>query len=73
MTAGDLEPVGARDPRRWRERQLTRAGFDAALASRTAADRSIDLHALIELVERGCPPDLAARILAPLDHEGSPT
>jgi hypothetical protein len=29
----------------------------------------MDLHALIELVERGCPPPLAARILAPLDHE----
>jgi len=27
----------------------------------------VDVHALIELVERGCPPDLAARILAPLD------
>jgi hypothetical protein len=29
----------------------------------------VDLHALIELVERGCPPVLAARILAPLEHE----
>ena len=32
----------------------------------------MDLHAMIELVERGCPPDLAARILAPFDHEYSP-
>jgi hypothetical protein len=24
-----------------------------------------DLHALIELAERGCPPDLAARIVVP--------
>jgi hypothetical protein len=24
------------------------------------------LHALIELAERGCPPELAVRILAPL-------
>jgi hypothetical protein len=30
----------------------------------------MDLHELIELVERGCPPALAARILAPLDREG---
>jgi hypothetical protein len=29
----------------------------------------VDLHALTGLVERGCPPPLAARILAPLDHE----
>jgi hypothetical protein len=27
---------------------------------------SVDLHALLELVERGCPPRLAARILAPI-------
>lgn len=32
----------------------------------------MDLHAMIELLERGCPPDLAARILAPLDHERNP-
>jgi hypothetical protein len=29
----------------------------------------VDLHALVKLVERGCPPPLAARILAPLDHK----
>ncbi len=56
----------------WRQRQLQRAGFDADLAARTAADCAVDLHALIELVERGCPPRLAARILAPLDHESKP-
>jgi hypothetical protein len=32
----------------------------------------MDLHAMIELVERGCPPELAARIVAPFDDEGSP-
>ena len=32
-------------------------------------DGDFDLHALIELIERGCPPGLAARILAPLDTE----
>jgi hypothetical protein len=53
----------------WRERQLLRAGFDTDLAASVAADCAMDLHALIELVERGCPPTLAARILAPLDHE----
>jgi hypothetical protein len=49
-----------------------RAGFGGALASCLAADPATDLHALIELVERGCPPGLAARILAPLDREGEP-
>jgi hypothetical protein len=50
----------------WRRRQLTNAGFPPALAGRLAHDPAFDLHALIELVERGCPPALAVRILAPL-------
>jgi hypothetical protein len=51
----------------WRRRRLQRAGFDARLAERLAGDRGFDLHAVLELVDRGCPPDLAARILAPLE------
>jgi hypothetical protein len=49
----------------WRAQQLRAAGFDPALARRLALDSRYDVHALIELVERGCPPPLAARILAP--------
>jgi hypothetical protein len=33
-----------------------------------ANDCAIDLHALLELINRGCPPELAARILAPIDR-----
>ena len=44
------------------------AGFGRVLSGRLAADPDYDLHALIELVERGCRPDLAVRILAPLDE-----
>lgn len=51
----------------WRARRLVAAGFDRLLAYRVAADARFDVHALIELTERDCPPDLAARILAPLD------
>jgi hypothetical protein len=51
----------------WRRRQLVAAGFASALASRVARNGAYDLHALIELVESGCPPPLAVRILAPLD------
>ena len=51
----------------WRRRRLQRAGFDAQLAEQLASDRSFDLHAVLELIDRGCPPKLAARILAPLD------
>jgi hypothetical protein len=55
----------------WRLRQLERAGFDRELAASIATDPTMDLHALIELVERGCPPPLAARIMAPLEHRRS--
>ena len=51
----------------WRRRQLVNSGFPPALASRLAQDAAYDLHGLIELVERGCKPELAVRVLAPLD------
>ena len=60
-------------------RELAPASLVAARAARRAGFRGrsrarreaigYDLHALIELVERGCPPELAVRILAPLDEE----
>jgi hypothetical protein len=53
----------------WRLEQLTASGFPLALADGLARDDRFDLHALIELVERGCAPALAVRILAPLDAE----
>ena len=65
-TRGERE---VREVVRWRREQLAEAGFSLPLAARVANDARYDLHALIELVERGCPPDLAARILASLDDE----
>ncbi len=53
----------------WRFDYLLWAGLDSALAQTVAADLRWDLHALLELLERGCPPVLAARILAPADDE----
>jgi hypothetical protein len=53
----------------WREARLRLAGFDQETASRLARERTIDLHALLDLIDRGCPPHLAARILAPLDSK----
>jgi hypothetical protein len=53
----------------WRERRLRRAGFGRQLAESVACDCSYDLHAILELVDRGCPAELAARILAPIDEE----
>jgi len=52
----------------WRRDQLVLAGYPLPLAARLAHDAGFDLHELITLVERGCPPELAARILAPLEE-----
>ena len=51
----------------WRRDRLVAAGFPPELAATLAGDCAIDLHAVLELTDRGCPPELAARILAPLD------
>ena len=63
----------SRHPRRvpadviaWRRDLLRHAGCERGLAVRLAADGEIDLHELLNLIERGCPPHLAARILASL-------
>jgi len=50
----------------WRRCRLIEAGFPVPLASVLARSHDVDVHALLQLVDRGCPPELAARILAPL-------
>lgn len=54
----------------WRRGRLAEAGFPVPLASELARDSRFDLHALIALTERGCSPELAVQILAPLEEEG---
>jgi hypothetical protein len=56
---------------RWRRERLVHAGFPLPLAVRIGKDGRYDLHALIELVERDCAPELAIRVLAPIDGEGA--
>ena len=65
-TLSPLEPAGA-EVNRWRREQLVLSGFSRPVADRIARDARYDLHRLIELVEQDCPPDLAVRILAPLE------
>ncbi len=55
----------------WRRQYLVGVGVDAQLAAIVAADLRWDLNALLQLLERGCPAHLAARILGPLDEERS--
>lgn len=55
----------------WRRCRLLEAGFPPDLASELAA-AEVDVHALLQLVDHGCEPRLAARILAPLDDDRAP-
>jgi hypothetical protein len=48
---------------RWRTTELMRVGFPGDDAVALAARSDVDLHEAIELVQRGCPPELAVRIL----------
>jgi hypothetical protein len=65
MSAATLaEKVTAGDPvRRWRLHELVRAGYDPCDALVLSGQQEIDLHLAIDLVERGCPPRTAVRIL----------
>jgi hypothetical protein len=47
----------------WRTEELERAGYSHRAAGRLAARHDVDLHLAIRLLERGCAPDLALRIL----------
>jgi hypothetical protein len=72
QAGGDGQAAGGReaaDTVAWRRARLRKAGFGTALTEQLSDECGVDLHALIGLVERGCPPPLAARILAPLEHE----
>ena len=56
----------------WLSERLREAGFPDPLADSVARDSRYDLHQLLGLIDRGCPAELAARILAPLDGDQRP-
>ena len=47
----------------WRRHELQRAGYDAKQASQLAPRFDVDLHRAVELLQQGCAPTLAMRIL----------
>jgi hypothetical protein len=55
----------------WRQLELEQFGFPRSLAARVARDERYDLHQLSELVQQGCSPALAVRILSPLEGRDS--
>lgn len=62
-----LSPGPPVDVVAWRRCRLVEHGFGPALAD-ALAHQHIDLHRLLALVDAGCPPDLAALILTPVDR-----
>ena len=66
MTAAQfeqLEETEAVEVLRWRFDVLIRVGFGIEQAAVIAANVEIDLHAAEDLLQRGCPQELALRIL----------
>jgi hypothetical protein len=48
---------------RWRAAVLERAGYPHEASARIAARHDVDLHRAVQLLERGCSPELALKIL----------
>jgi hypothetical protein len=48
---------------RWRVEQLAKVGYSWPAAMVIAANTQVDLHTAVDLVRRGCNPDVAMRIL----------
>ncbi len=48
---------------RWRAEELERAGFEPRIAGKLAVRHDVDLRRAVSLLSRGCPTDVAARIL----------
>ena len=66
MAATDIHLIDQTEIERieqWRTEELERAGYEPRAAGRIAVRHDVDLHAATKLLECGCPPDLALKIL----------
>ena len=66
MTAAEAEPQVDTELERiegWRAEELKRAGYERRAAAELAARHDVDLHLAVDLVRRGCPQNVALRIL----------
>ena len=64
MTAAELhEQTEIERIEAWRCQALERAGYPRDAAALLASRHDVDLHAAIQLLERGCPPETALEIL----------
>ena len=58
-----LEDTEQRRIEDWRTEELERAGYGRRAAARLASRHDVDLHRAVELLRRGCAPELATKIL----------
>ncbi len=63
MTAAEAQQTELERIDAWRAQALERAGYPAAAAAQLAARHEVDIREATALLERGCPPELAVRIL----------
>jgi hypothetical protein len=67
MSATEMQTTGTETEtervERWRVEALERAGYDSESARVLAKIHDVDLHRAIGLIEQGCPPETALRIL----------
>lgn len=61
--AGLKQETEAERITRWRAGELERVGYDHDSATSIAERLDIDLHLATDLIEQGCAPELALRIL----------
>jgi hypothetical protein len=57
------DPTEVERIERWRAEELERAGYEPRAAGRLAVRHDVDLHTATDLLQRGCSPDLALKIL----------
>lgn len=64
MTAAQTEVQEETDEiQAWRSEELERVGYGADAAAAIAARHDIDLHRATDLLDSGCPAELALQIL----------
>jgi hypothetical protein len=59
----NVRPTEQEIVEQWRAEELEKAGYPDTVAAELAMRPDVDLHRAVELLERGCTPELAAQIL----------
>ena len=62
-TNTDARPTEQEIVERWRAQELERAGYPDTVAAELAMRPDVDLHVAVELLQKGCSPQVAADIL----------